>query len=1323
VKDRHLFISSTFQRLSDPFLLEGVGGSVTITHCGKLIHIPAPFNKAYYSADLSYNLFSLGVIQRLGGFYSVDPDNQLRLLIKTSPHGSIIATAHLSESNLLPFTLPSTLPHSPVFPPSPLLALPLSLPSPSPSPISVPSFPVPLSLSTLPSSTIFHNTLPSHPIPSILPSIPSDSMSLFSYTIEQLAYAGYTKRLDGSIIVTPSSPVLPLPTSSHPSIPLPFSPLIPQYNTEQRTRAKLALEVHNYNHASNISNGTACESGIIPIPLTAKDFTVADDIYGACGACVSKDNSTITHGATSNSPPPVSAGQLLHADLIKLKDNSQVLLTKDDYCGNLKPMKLYGGKTKENVRAGWDAIRLYYNERGCILGQVNTDSEEVFKESASILQERGILCSLSPPNTHEKSLERSWQTVQKRMAVVTQSLTFVLPLGLQYSLLEHVCDLLNSYGNSKFPHSSPHIILNGTHNGYDKFPGHLPISFGSVVQSRESDIVPQTGLVVGVTPNSSGSHKVYFPCYDGQKGATILHRRVSELTVIYNYPREWHLVPQVIPLRGPVRASCLPSLVPSSPVSQPILNPLLVPSPLLTSLSSPLPPPISIPLALHPSLLSPSISTPPPIPLSPIISSSFLPPPPLQSLPLVTSLPPSPFPSPPISVLSPPTLPPISLPLIPIPLPVIPHPLIPLPSLSPLPMDSLPPPSPRRSTRLTKTPLRFLLATSPPTTPPLKFASIRRNALARQATARNSQYLIDTSNSRSTMPTDNRHIPVTLLPPQHKSSEISNREAMKYTGLVATKIQEACNSEMFKLEDTYDTFRVIRECDIESDAIRVNSQMLYKPKPTDADPDAWKARLAACGNRISDDVKGDTYAGTADTRNTALITAAFGADAVKNGTLGTLRISNFDLPSAFINKNRLTREHTGGKQVVMKIQDTLPHPLAGKWVEVLGALYGLPWSNHIFWLDFDKTMAKAQFFPIQIPDEPCVSTPIDNHIYSRFDPDDPTKKLVVSVTVDDGYMVGQGALRLEQELIAVLKERYGDNITYNEVTTNFCGFALTRHEHGALSFDLEKYILKTVKQAGLENAPGATAPSRADLFSPPTNPTPSDQSLYATLMGRVTHIAQLRYDIVKEATHLAKVISTPTVSDMEKLVLVIRYLHYTAGDGPTYYTDEGAILYAWVDVAFAVHVNGRSQTGYYLCIGKHSAPFYARAEEQKSCIALGPSEGEYVGMSEAGKAIIRFRHVLAAIGFPQSGPTIMFEDSNSAIKLAQGPSIKRKSKHIFVREHYIRDLIKQDLVDTQFVRTANQRADLFTKPKTPSKHIYESERLLNKLSRIPPKVF
>ena len=175
VKDEFLFIPSTFKPLPTPISLDGVGGGVNLTHYGRLIHLPYPFNLAYYSADLRYNLFSLGVIQRLGGFYTVDPDNQQRLLIKTSKDGSLIATATLSSDNLLPITLPLSSPTS------------QSQSSFSSSALILPPL---LTNLTTPSS-------PAAPVP------PSPSTSLFSFTPAQLTSAGYTKRANGSIIATP----------------------------------------------------------------------------------------------------------------------------------------------------------------------------------------------------------------------------------------------------------------------------------------------------------------------------------------------------------------------------------------------------------------------------------------------------------------------------------------------------------------------------------------------------------------------------------------------------------------------------------------------------------------------------------------------------------------------------------------------------------------------------------------------------------------------------------------------------------------------------------------------------------------------------------------------------------------------------------------------------------------------------------------------------------------------------------------------------------------------------------------------------------------
>ena len=93
------------------------------------------------------------------------------------------------------------------------------------------------------------------------------------------------------------------PLSSAPTTIHPYSTSL-RYNTEQRTRAALALQIHNLNHNSNLVNGMACECGVIPSHLTRADFIAMTNIYGECSSHVAGKNSTVSHGQPSTSPPP-----------------------------------------------------------------------------------------------------------------------------------------------------------------------------------------------------------------------------------------------------------------------------------------------------------------------------------------------------------------------------------------------------------------------------------------------------------------------------------------------------------------------------------------------------------------------------------------------------------------------------------------------------------------------------------------------------------------------------------------------------------------------------------------------------------------------------------------------------------------------------------------------------------------------------------------------------------------------------------------------------------------------------------------------------------
>ena len=84
--------------------------------------------------------------------------------------------------------------------------------------------------------------------------------------------------------------------------------------------------------------------------------------------------------------------------------------------------------------------------------------------------------------------------------------------------------------------------------------------------------------------------------------------------------------------------------------------------------------------------------------------------------------------------------------------------------------------------------------------------------------------------------------------------------------------------------------------------------------------------------------------------------------------------------------------------------------------------------------------------------------------------------------------------------------------------------------------------------------------------------------------------------------------------------------------------------------------------------------------------------------------MLEFRYFLDDVGFPQKDPTVIFEDNMSAINLAQAPAVSRKSRHIHIRHHFIRDCVLNKLVRVQHVRTDQMLADFLTKPFGPKKH-------------------
>ena len=64
---------------------------------------------------------------------------------------------------------------------------------------------------------------------------------------------------------------------------------------------------------------------------------------------------------------------------------------------------------------------------------------------------------------------------------------------------------------------------------------------------------------------------------------------------------------------------------------------------------------------------------------------------------------------------------------------------------------------------------------------------------------------------------------------------------------------------------------------------------------------------------------------------------------------------------------------------------------------------------------------------------------------------------------------------------------------------------------------------------------------------------------------------------------------------------------------------------------------------------------------------------------------------------PEEGGTLLLLDNQSAIKLAKNPVFNKRSKHIAIKYHFIREKVENKELNFEFVRTLSMAADQMTK--------------------------
>jgi hypothetical protein len=130
-------------------------------------------------------------------------------------------------------------------------------------------------------------------------------------------------------------------------------------------------------------------------------------------------------------------------------------------------------------------------------------------------------------------------------------------------------------------------------------------------------------------------------------------------------------------------------------------------------------------------------------------------------------------------------------------------------------------------------------------------------------------------------------------------------------------------------------------------------------------------------------------------------------------------------------------------------------------------------------------------------------------------------------------------------------------------------------------------------------------------------------------------------------------------------------------------------------------VDRKSMSGYLVKIGDAACIW---ASKKQITVALSTCEAEYHALTMAAKEVVWIRRVLEEAGLGIIGATPVRSDNQSAIAWAtfQNAIPLNRAKHIDVRVHFIRDLVRCGVVSVDYVPTTINDADALTKPVRPT---------------------
>jgi deoxyuridine 5'-triphosphate nucleotidohydrolase len=400
---------------------------------------------------------------------------------------------------------------------------------------------------------------------------------------------------------------------------------------------------------------------------------------------------------------------------------------------------------------------------------------------------------------------------------------------------------------------------------------------------------------------------------------------------------------------------------------------------------------------------------------------------------------------------------------------------------------------------------------------------------------------------------------------------------------------------------------------------------------------------------------------------------------------------------------------------------------------VKGALQGHPESPRLWAQLIDRIILELNLKPCT--HEPCLYY---TNNYNN------TGKTVLFLRQVDDFAVSVQDVETAKQVIEDINSKMTINVKQLGQLERFNGMDVTQTKH-YIKLSNKTYINKFLQRhewIHTENRPmhQFPIPMNADnnyqkrLEQAPIPTEEEIQALekemgfgYRQAIGELIYaMVTCRADISHATIKLSQYSTRPTRIHFEAIKDIMRYLLHTIDDGIYYWRKEPRndlpyenpptmkndnnyneteiherqqndhnTLFGAVDSDFAGDTtHRRSVSGIVLRLAGGTIFYKTKYQET---VAQSSTEAEFMAASEAGKYILYIRTILKEIGLPQQMATVLYEDNQGALLMANAQQPTKRTRHVETRHFAIQEWVERDLLTLLRIATNDNYSDVLTK--------------------------